>query len=66
MGWDSSNPARIYVVESAGARPYRELSYGTQLGAQTFSGSDNKTGIGDILLRTKYRFFDSELLNFAE
>jgi hypothetical protein len=31
----------------------------------TYHASDSKTGVGDILLRTKYRFTDSEGFNFA-
>jgi hypothetical protein len=32
---------------------------------KAFSGRDNKTGVGDLLLRTKYCLFDAETFNVA-
>jgi hypothetical protein len=56
----------IFTSLKARARVRLDNPAGEIQGAeQLFAGSDDKTGIGDLLLRTKYHLFRSELVSVA-
>lgn len=53
------------IFTSWDARARVRLDNTTGLTEKTFSGRDNKTGVGDLLVRTKYRLFYSETFTVA-
>jgi len=55
--------SRVHLNNESGPRYF--FDSGLQTIERTFSAHDNKIGVGDLLLRTKYHFLNSQLFDLA-